>query len=84
MDLVPGPTLADRIEQGPIPAPEAEQILLKTAEALEYAHERGIVRRDLKPTNIKIDPEDNVKILVFGLAKALSDPAASLPGDLEN
>src|SRR5690242_13813958 len=54
------------------------------AEALEYAHERGIVHRDLKPANIKIDPEDNVKILDFGLAKALSDQAASLAGDLEN
>jgi len=87
MELVPGPTLADRIKQGPIPAEEAEAILLQIADALEYAHERGVIHRDLKPANIKIDPEDKVKILDFGLAKALTDPAASIagsPGDLTN
>ena len=87
MELVPGPTLADRIKQGPIPAEEAEAILLQIADALEYAHERGVIHRDLKPANIKIDPEDKVKILDFGLAKALTDPAASIagsPGDLSN
>jgi serine/threonine protein kinase len=87
MELVPGPTLADRIAQGPIPAAEAEDILLQIADALEYAHERGVIHRDLKPANIKIDPEDKVKILDFGLAKALTDPAGSIagsPGDLSN
>jgi serine/threonine protein kinase len=80
MELVPGPTLSERISQGPIPAAEAEEILLQIADALEYAHERGIIHRDLKPANIKIDPEDKVKILDFGLAKALSDPMTSTLG----
>jgi serine/threonine-protein kinase len=87
MELVPGPTLADRLKQGAIPAEEAETVLLQIADALEYAHERGVIHRDLKPANIKIDPEDKVKILDFGLAKALTDPAASIagsPGDLSN
>src|SRR6516164_950523 len=84
MELVPGPTLADRIAQGPIPPAEAEHILLEMAEALEYAHERGVVHRDLKPANIKIDPDDKVKILDFGLAKALVDPGSSVPGDPTN
>jgi serine/threonine-protein kinase len=84
MELVPGPTLADRIKQGPIPADEAEIILLQIAEALEYAHERGVIHRDLKPANIKIDPDDKVKILDFGLAKALVDPGSSISGDPTN
>src|SRR5215469_15550179 len=82
MELVPGPTLADQLKQGAIPAEEAETILLQIADALEYAHERGVIHRDLKPANIKIDPEDRVKILDFGLAKALIDPASmSTAGD---
>src|SRR6516225_8827120 len=84
MELVPGPTLADRIAQGPIPPAEAEHILLEMAEALEYAHERGVVHRDLKPANIKIDPDDKVKILDFGLAKAFIDPTSSVGGDPTN
>ena len=81
MELVPGPTLEDRLKQGPIPSAEAEQVLLEIADAVEYAHERGVIHRDLKPANIKIDPEDKVKILDFGLAKALTDPASSVTGD---
>jgi serine/threonine protein kinase len=84
MELVPGPTLADRIKQGPIPPGEAEEILLQIADALEYAHERGVIHRDLKPANIKIDPDDKVKILDFGLAKALTDPGSSIAGDPTN
>jgi Tol biopolymer transport system component len=77
MEFVPGFTLADRIAQGPIPAEEASDIACQIAEALEYAHERGVIHRDLKPANIKIDSADKVKILDFGLAKAVSDPAVT-------
>ena len=73
MELVEGPTLADRIAQGPVPIEDALPIMKQITEALEYAHERGIVHRDLKPANIKIKPDGTVKVLDFGLAKALSD-----------
>jgi serine/threonine-protein kinase len=71
MELVDGPTLADRIAQGPIPLDEALPIARQVAEALEAAHERGIIHRDLKPANIKVKPDATVKVLDFGLAKAL-------------
>ena len=70
MDLVEGPTLADRIEQGPIPADEALGIAMQIAAALEAAHERGIVHRDLKPANIKLKADGAIKVLDFGIAKA--------------
>ena len=70
MELVEGPTLAERIAHGPIPLDEALPVARQIAEALEYAHERGIVHRDLKPANIKMTPEGRVKVLDFGLAKA--------------
>src|SRR6185436_4215540 len=71
MELVPGPTLAERIAQGAMPLEEALPIARQIADALEYAHERGIIHRDLKPDNIKITPEGRVKVLDFGLAKAI-------------
>jgi eukaryotic-like serine/threonine-protein kinase len=71
MELVEGPTLAERISQGPMPLEEALPLAKQIAEALEYAHDRGIIHRDLKPTNIKLTPDGQVKVLDFGLAKAL-------------
>ena len=78
MELVEGGTLQDRMETGPIPAEEALPIAKQIAEALEAAHEKGIVHRDLKPANVKITPDGVVKVLDFGLAKAM-DPATSSP-----
>jgi serine/threonine protein kinase len=72
LELVEGPTLADRIAQAPIPIDEALPIALQIAEALEAAHELGIVHRDLKPANIKVSNQDVVKVLDFGLAKAIN------------
>jgi Tol biopolymer transport system component len=81
MELVPGPTLAERIAQGAIPVEEALAIAGQIAEALEYAHEKGVIHRDLKPANIKITPEGRVKVLDFGLAKAMASetPGAGRP-----
>jgi serine/threonine-protein kinase len=78
MELVEGMTLAERIAQSPIPVDEALPIAKQIAEALEYAHDKNIIHRDLKPTNIKITPDGRVKVLDFGLAKALS-PEATAP-----
>src|SRR5258706_3838005 len=73
LEFVDGPTLADRIAQGPIPIDEALTIASQIAEALEAAHEQGIIHRDLKPVNIKLRPDGTVKVLDFGLAK-LAEP----------
>src|SRR5262245_31812632 len=73
LELVEGPTLADRILQGPIPLEEALSIARQIAEALEAAHTHGVVHRDLKPSNVKVRSDGLVKVLDFGLAKAL-DP----------
>ncbi len=69
MELVEGETLAERIARGPLPVDEALTVSQQIAEALEAAHEKGVIHRDLKPANIKVDPEGQVKVLDFGLAK---------------
>jgi len=77
LELVEGPTLEDRIAEGPLPADEALGIAMQIADALEAAHAQGIVHRDLKPANIKLRPDGTVKVLDFGIAKALDVRAAS-------
>jgi serine/threonine-protein kinase len=80
MELVDGPTLADRVAQGAIPVDEALRIAIQIAEALEVAHEQGIIHRDLKPANIKVRADGTVKVLDFGLAKAMEPAAGSSVG----
>jgi eukaryotic-like serine/threonine-protein kinase len=82
MELVEGPTLAQRIAAGPIPLDEALDIARQIGDALEAAHEKGIIHRDLKPANIKLTPDGKVKVLDFGLAKAFENESAS--GNPEN
>ena len=77
LELVEGSTLADRIKQGPIPVDEALPIATQIAEALEAAHERGVIHRDLKPANIKVRPDGTVKVLDFGLPAGLCQVTAS-------
>ncbi len=74
LELVEGPTLAERIAAGPLPLKEALEIARQIAEALEAAHEQGIIHRDLKPANVKVKKDGSVKVLDFGLAKALESP----------
>src|SRR3979411_840313 len=88
LELVEGLTLADRISESAVPMEESLPIARQIAEAMAYAHEKGVTHRDLKPANIKITPEGNVKVLDFGLAKVLvgpknldSDPSQSPTGD---
>ncbi len=76
MELVEGPTLAERIHAGPIPVDDALAIARQIADSLEAAHERGIVHRDLKPANVKVRDDGTVKVLDFGLAKAMETPSA--------
>ena len=82
MELVEGEDLAERLKRGPLPLDEALAVARQIAEALEAAHEKGIVHRDLKPANVKLTPEGKVKVLDFGLAKAMDPPGASSAADL--
>ena len=75
MELVEGPTLAQQIDKGPVPIEEALPIAKQIGEALEFAHEHGIIHRDLKPANIKVTKVGEVKVLDFGLAKAMEGEA---------
>ena len=77
LELVEGETLADRIVRGPLPLTDALAIARQIADALDIAHEKGIVHRDLKPANIKITPDGVVKVLDFGLAKAIAGDGAT-------
>ena len=75
LELIEGPTLADRIAEGPMPTDEALGIAKQIADALEAAHDQGIIHRDLKPANVKVRSDGTVKVLDFGLAKAVTPEA---------
>ena len=82
LELVPGETLAERIARGPISVEEALRIGIKVTEALEAAHEQRIVHRDLKPANVKLTPDDDIKVLDFGLAKAFAQEMSELDSSM--
>jgi serine/threonine-protein kinase len=81
LEYVPGPTLAERLRRGPLPAREAMLLGKQIAEALEAAHSKGIIHRDLKPANIKVSENGQVKVLDFGLAKSIERPRAVSDAD---
>src|SRR5262249_11539238 len=78
MELVEGETIAARVARGPVPPEEAVAISRQIVEALEAAHEKGVVHRDLKPGNVMLAPDGKVKVLDFGLAKAFEGRAAAV------
>jgi eukaryotic-like serine/threonine-protein kinase len=78
LELVEGETLAEQLKRGPIPVDESLKLALQIAEALEAAHEKGVIHRDLKPANLKCTPEGKVKVLDFGLAKAFAGEQADV------
>ena len=82
MELAEGEDLAQRMKRGPVPLEEALPIARQVAEALEEAHEKGVVHRDLKPANVKLSSEGKVKVLDFGLAKAMDSPGVTSAADL--
>jgi serine/threonine-protein kinase len=79
LELVEGESLAERLTRGPLPVPEAFAVARQIVDALEAAHEKGIIHRDLKPANIMLTPDGHVKVLDFGLAKALEPEAGANP-----
>jgi serine/threonine protein kinase len=82
LELVEGPTLADQLATGPMPIAQALAVARQIADALETAHEQGIVHRDLKPANVKVRPDGTVKVLDFGLAKAM-EQGSGIHADLQ-